>query len=529
MRWHQYQLIFACFQIFFPSPEYSHRLIVESSVFHPVLRHQNIATFEELISLPFGRMGFNLLQFSILVMSLGGCLEYLIVVKDTAPTVLGYGNVHGDAVKRDIVLTLLWAFIMVPLTMLKDVSSLAAVSTVSLAVSIVLIVVIATQSPIQSNMAAHGGVYNVLKEYAFKPNVVNSINIFNEAFAWSYAALIFFHYMRRGTKKRWFQVTMIVNVLASLLYVAVGLPGYLGYLDHTQGDILNNFPAEGLVTNIARTCFALIHTLTYPIEALIAREVIENWQENRQVAESQIDIVDNASLGSKAVNVKGICETYFVSGEKLKICMMVNVMALVPALLLNDLGVVLALVGAVGGNVCTWIAPGLIYLGVNGDKFLSMTNRALGYDDQSEELNIKLYLPQEDEAEPEREISRTNQFRPFWWYLFGFPLWCYIASRGRKHMRAELQRLAQDDIIVDRLGVLLININCRQCGKCLQSNSASFESICGCSPFMTGEMDVAHPSAFRFFIAAFLIVFGVFNLVVGLLFLNTARSEESFR
>ena len=49
---------------------------------------------------------------------------------------------------------------------------------------------------------------------------------------------------------------------------------------------------------------------------------------------------------------------------------LVYFMTILPALLVNDIGPVLSLTGAIGGSCISYIGPGLVYLGVNGDELL---------------------------------------------------------------------------------------------------------------------------------------------------------------
>ncbi len=55
----------------------------------------------------------------------------------------------------------------------------------------------------------------------------------------------------------------------------MSLAGYLSFRSKTQGNILNNFPNDDLIINIARLCFGLNMFTTSPLEAFVCREVIE--------------------------------------------------------------------------------------------------------------------------------------------------------------------------------------------------------------------------------------------------------------
>jgi len=54
--------------------EASHRLIVESSIFHRKLRWYDIQSYESMVAVPFGRGGEIILIFSVFVVAFGACI-----------------------------------------------------------------------------------------------------------------------------------------------------------------------------------------------------------------------------------------------------------------------------------------------------------------------------------------------------------------------------------------------------------------------------------------------------------------------
>ena len=50
------------------------------------------------------------------------------------------------------------------------------------------------------------------------------------------------------------------------------------------------------------------------------------------------------------------------------------ILTMIPALMLDDLGIVMALTGCLGASSIAYIAPGLIYLGLYGDTFLRIVS-----------------------------------------------------------------------------------------------------------------------------------------------------------
>lgn len=54
---------------------------------------------------------------------------------------------------------------------------------------------------------------------------------------------------------------------------ALALSGYLVFTDKTVGNILNNFPSDNVLINVARLAFGLNMFTTIPLEAFVCREV----------------------------------------------------------------------------------------------------------------------------------------------------------------------------------------------------------------------------------------------------------------
>jgi len=98
------------------------------------------------------------------------------MIKDLVPILLGrYVSFH-DAY---LVIATYMIFI-VPLTLIKDVSSLAYVSSISIALSALLAAVIITTAPFKQNVADHGGLWQVTQDYGFRSHCFTTISIFTE-------------------------------------------------------------------------------------------------------------------------------------------------------------------------------------------------------------------------------------------------------------------------------------------------------------------------------------------------------------
>ena len=72
---------------------------------------------------------------------------------------------------------------------------------------------------------------------------------------------------------RFAQLTHISTAVSLVACIVMALSGFLVFTDKTQANILNNFPQDDILINIARLCFGLNMLSTLPLEAFVCREV----------------------------------------------------------------------------------------------------------------------------------------------------------------------------------------------------------------------------------------------------------------
>ncbi len=63
--------------------------------------------------------------------------------------------------------------------------------------------------------------------------------------------------------------------MVACLVLALG--GFLVFGDKTLGNVLNNFPSDNTMVNVARLCFGLNMLTTLPLEAFVCREVMQEY------------------------------------------------------------------------------------------------------------------------------------------------------------------------------------------------------------------------------------------------------------
>ena len=153
---------------------------------------------------------------------------------------------------------------------------------------------------------------------------------------------------------------------------------------------------------------------------------------------------------------------------------------------MNHIGILFACIvliqtGSLGGSCVSFIGPGMVYLGVNGDAFQELCRKMVEnwnhqHNDKKEadgpsqsNQPVEMELPVVGDADQRipngtptaeptgpvdlplagerRVIAATDGVgsfsKPFWWYLGGFPIWWAIASTGSNGMRERLSSAAE--------------------------------------------------------------------------------------
>lgn len=138
----------------------------------------------------------------------------------------------------------------------------------------------------------------------------------------------------------------------------MALSGYLTFGDKTQGNVLNNFPTDNIMVNVARlyatppcvtcfcpswrdpltshrSCFGLNMLTTLPLEAFVCREVMTNYYFPGEPWNPNLHLIFSTSLVVAAMTL---------------------------SLLTCDLGAVFELIGATSACALAYILPPLCYI-----------------------------------------------------------------------------------------------------------------------------------------------------------------------
>lgn len=134
---------------------------------------------------------------------------------------------------------------------------------------------------------------------------------------------------------RFAKVTHFSTSVSMIACLTMALSGYLNFGSLTQGNVLNNFPTNNIMVNVARLCFGLNMLTTLPLEAFVCREVMTEYYFPNEHFDPNRHLIFTTAL---------------------------VVAAMMVSLVTCDLGIVFELVGATSACALAYILPPLCYV-----------------------------------------------------------------------------------------------------------------------------------------------------------------------
>lgn len=155
------------------------------------------------------------------------------------------------------------------------------------------------------------------------------------AFVCHHNSLLIYGSLEKPTIDRFAKVTHYSTAISMLACLLMALAGFLTFGDKTQGNVLNNFPGDSIMVNVARLCFGLNMLTTLPLEAFVCREVMLNYYFPGEPFNMNLHLLFSTSLVFSAM---------------------------VLSLVTCDLGTVFDLVGGTSAAAMAYILPPLCYI-----------------------------------------------------------------------------------------------------------------------------------------------------------------------
>lgn len=169
----------------------------------------------------------------------------------------------------------------------------------------------------------------------FAPLESRQVLILCLAFVCHHNSLLIYGSLETPTIDRFSRVTHMSTGVSMLACMLMALSGFLTFGDRTLGNVLNNFPSDNTMVNIARLCFGLNMLTTLPLEAFVCREVMLNYYFPGEPFNMHLHLIFSTSL-------------------------IISVIVL--SVSTCDLGSVFELVGATSASAIAYILPPLCYI-----------------------------------------------------------------------------------------------------------------------------------------------------------------------
>ncbi|KAL5120192.1 hypothetical protein ACEQ8H_002018 [Pleosporales sp. CAS-2024a] len=295
-------------------------------------------SFQATVQHCFGRSGLIAISVAQWLFAFGGMVAFCVIVGDTIPKVMDalFPTLNDISflwllADRRAVMMLFILGISYPLSLYRDIAKLAKASGFALISMTVIIVTVVTQAfrvppelkgPLRGSLLINSG-------------ISEAIGVISFAFVCHHNSLLIYGSLRKPTIDRFSRVTHYSTGISLVACLVMALSGYLTFGDKTLGNVLNNFPNDNLMVNIARLFFGLNMLTTLPLEAFVCREVMnEYWFPNEPFHPNRHWILSTSLVIS----------------------------ALALSLLTCDLGIVFELFGATSACALAFILPPLCYI-----------------------------------------------------------------------------------------------------------------------------------------------------------------------
>ena len=248
------------------------------------------------------------------------------------------------------------------------------------------------------------------------------LGVFAVAFVCQHSAFFVADSLERPTVQRWSMVSMWTMLLSGALTVLCGVGGYLAFGENVPGNVLRALDQDSWITKAASAVLGFHMMLVYPIESFVARHICMRFQ--RTIASSWFGHVPPTTPPSPREYAAWAVVIYYAS--------------IIPAIMANDVGLVLSIVGTVTASSLAYFGPGMLYLGCHGEAFLSMFaggQATEGYDAESQPL-LRSVVPNNNNNNMGPISPPSGFLGCICWYLSGMPVWCFIAETGALQLRA---------------------------------------------------------------------------------------------
>ena len=318
---------------------------------------KNADSYERIVQEQLGSTASVIITFCLLINVFGAMVGFIIIIGDMVQPIaqLAFGNnIFTD---RGFVTLVFLLLVILPISSLQNIDSLKFTSILSL-ISITFVVLMVTGTTF----------YKIIENELPQPKNINAINFSWEIFQ-AIPVITFaltchaqappiFAELKNNTVNRFRIVIGITYTICFFLYILNGSMGYIQFQGNTMDNILNNYPQDDWLANLARLAVTFTVTFSYPLMNYAYRTSFDYlmFTVGFKIFCRKVDVStlpDELNITIPSVR-RYILETV-VAGI---ICWILNV--LVP-----QISVIFGLMGAIGGSSIVFIFPAILQFKVS--------------------------------------------------------------------------------------------------------------------------------------------------------------------
>mmetsp|Transcript_10152 Transcript_10152/g.15269 ORF Transcript_10152/g.15269 Transcript_10152/m.15269 type:complete len:320 (-) Transcript_10152:10-969(-) len=256
----------------------------------------------------------------------------------------------SDLIDRNLIISFLSIFIILPVSLLKDLHNLSITSLISVLSSAFLVVIIACASP--RERIKYLGLIDTSETFVpIRSSVFSGFGAISFAFVCQSSSFILYRSLKDGerTIPVWKRVSNISLGISYVMTLVMAVSGYLSFGNAVQGDIVNNFSKHGFVATVARMFLSIAMLLTYPMEMVVARHTFDSSLFKRMLGMGEPSFIRHALVTTLVWSATTIT-----------------------ALSVANLGIVLEIVGAFSSSILGYVLPPVMYLKAHKEHILSL-------------------------------------------------------------------------------------------------------------------------------------------------------------
>ena len=191
-------------------------------------------------------------------------------------------------------------------------------------------------------------------------DTVKYISIFVFSFTCHQNIFSVFNEIENRTQHRIDMTILLAISIAFILYLIVAIEGYRTYGGNVQSDILRSYP-KSLVVTIMRIAMAMMVCLSYPLQLNPARKCISSIIKALRERNRYTSLTSSQVTSSNAVTIQRFNE-FAIYFEHVTVTSIFLTLSYMIAMVVEDLGIILAIVGATGSTMVSYILPGILYI-----------------------------------------------------------------------------------------------------------------------------------------------------------------------